>query len=356
MLIADHTSVMTAPPDGAIAAAPSAPATADVRAAPRTPALPGAHRHEFAIPARLNLALVLGVNAALLTLLYAASHVASGWLVALCAVGFAYLQLTNYALQHEATHDNLHPNPRLNYILGWVAGVLFPMPFSLVRTAHRNHHTHNRTDSEMFDLYYPGDSLLRKRVQWYGILLGFFWPFVPLGALGFALGPRRLRDTMIRGAHATGGYVMGGFHAGVVAAIRWEVGLIVAAWGILAWSLDLRLVPTLILYAAFSFNWSTRQYIAHAFTPRQVIEGTWNLRTGPLMSLVLLRGEYNLTHHRRPNVPWLYLPRIADPRDPSLNYVYQYWRQWRGPRPTTEPAPQPMIDPRPDAAAPAQIP
>jgi hypothetical protein len=39
-----------------------------------------------------------------------------------------------------------------------LTGFLFPMPFSMFRLTHQGHHLRNRTDHEMFDLYYPTDS------------------------------------------------------------------------------------------------------------------------------------------------------------------------------------------------------
>jgi fatty acid desaturase len=96
----------------------------------------------------------------------------------------------------------------------------------------------------------------------------------------------------------------------------------------------------LVCYGCFSFNWSTRQYIGHAFSKRDVIEGAWNLEHNGLMTWVLLHGEYDLNHHRRPEVPWFYLPRISPEGEPRPSYFWQYWRQWLGPRVVTEPAPE----------------
>jgi fatty acid desaturase len=104
--------------------------------------------------------------------------------------------------------------------------------------------------------------------------------------------------------------------------------------------LDLRWQNTLILYACFSFNWSTRQYVGHAFTRRHVIDGAWNLRANRLLTWILMHGEYDLNHHRRPDVPWYYLPKLCQPDDPRPSYVRQYFRQWLGPRAVTEPAPE----------------
>jgi hypothetical protein len=80
--------------------------------------------------------------------------------------------------------------------------------------------------------------------------------------------------------------------------------------------------------------------VGHAFSKRDVIEGAYNLRHNRLMSWILLNGEWDLNHHRRPEISWFYLPAVSQDNDPRPSYIRQYWRQWRGPRPNTEPAPE----------------
>jgi fatty acid desaturase len=291
------------------------------------------------VPVRLNLALVAGVFGAAVALLWLGSRVESWFAVLGVGVAFSYVLLTNYALLHEATHHNLHPDPRWNYALGVLTGLLFPVPFSLIRTTHQGHHLRNRTDFEMFDLYYPGDNRLVKVAQWYAILCGLFYPVIPLGAVLFAACPALLRTRAFRTARSSS-YLLGDVRDAEVRAIRAEVLLAAGFFAALAWLLGLRGGPTLALYACFAVNWSTRQYVGHAFSRRDVVEGAWNLRHNRLMSWVLLHGEYDLNHHRRPDVPWYHLPRLCRPGDPRPGYLRQYWRLWRGPRVNTEPAPE----------------
>jgi len=251
---------------------------------------------------------------------------------------YSYLLLTNYALLHEASHGNLQTGARRNYLLGLMTGVLFPMPFTLMRSTHQGHHDFNRTDVEMFDLYYPDDNRLIKYVRWYGILCGFFWPLVPLGAVIFSISPAVMRDRLF-GRFKPRGYLLNGIKDVAVWAVRLETLLIITFFAALFWLLHLRWQNTLTLYACFAFNWSTRQYIGHAFTKRDVIEGAWNLRHNRFMSALLLHGEYDLNHHRHPEISWYYLPQLSPPDAQQPKYLMQYWRQWLGPRLATEPAP-----------------
>jgi fatty acid desaturase len=298
---------------------------------------------DMPVPDRLNFCLSAMVFLTAISLIWLASLVNS-WLAVLgIGVGFSYLLLTNYALLHEAAHGNLQSNRRRNYVLGFLTGLLFPIPFSMICLTHQGHHLHNRTDSEMFDLYYPHDNRVIKYVRWYGILLGLFWPLIPVGAVLFSILPRPLRERLFSRPQSTS-YIFSNVASMSVWAVRRELLVIVAAFGALHWLLDLQWTHTLVLYACFSFNWSTRQYVGHAFTKRDIIDGAWNLRHNRLMTWLLLHGEYDKTHHRRPDVSWIYLPRLTPADDERPSYLRQYWRQWLGPRPNTEPAPVAAAD------------
>lgn len=294
---------------------------------------------DLPVPDTLNLFLSVAVFAGAVTLIWLASVVRS-WL-AVIGVGilFSYLLLTDYALLHEATHGNLQSSPRRNRWLGFLTGSLFPIPFSMIRMTHQGHHLFNRTDSEMFDLYYPHDNRVVKYLRWYGILCGFFWPLIPLGAVLFSVCPRSLRDRLFRRPKSTG-YMFSNVERAAVWAVRLELLAIIAFFAGFHWLLHLQWTHTLVLYACFSVNWSTRQYVGHAFSKRDIIDGAWNLKHNRLMSWILLHGEYDKTHHRRPDVSWIYLPRLTPLEDVRPSYLKQYWRQWLGPRPNVEPAPE----------------
>jgi fatty acid desaturase len=296
---------------------------------------------DMPIPDRLNLLLVVLVFCGGLALLWLGSQFTAWYAVLFVGIAFSYLMLTNYALLHEAAHGNLNSNGRVNYLLGVLTGLLFPIPFRLMRTTHQNHHHHNRTDHEMFDAYYPTDNRVLKWLQWYGLLCGLFWPLVPLGAVLFSVCPWLLRWQVLNKADpARGVAIVANLERPAIWAIRLELFLIVLFFGTLFWLLGLQWFNTLVLYACFSFNWSTRQYVGHAFSRRDVVEGAWNLRHVPWMSWLLLHGEWDLNHHRRPDVSWYYLPRLSEPGQPRLSYFRQYFRQWLGPRPCEEPDPQ----------------
>lgn len=290
------------------------------------------------VPDRLNAWLVFVVLGVAIGLLWLASATPNLWIMLGAAVAFSYVLLTNYALLHEATHGNLQSSPARNYAFGVLVGLLFPIPFSMICLTHQGHHLHNRTDAEMFDLYYPDDNRVVKYIRWYGILCGFFWPLIPLGAVLFSMAPARLREKIFAQPQSTG-YMFSDVQRTAVWAVRAELAGIVLFFVALHFLLGLRWGPTLLCYACFSLNWSTRQYVGHAFSKRDIIDGAWNLRHNRVMSWLLLHGELDKTHHRRPDVSWIYLPGLTADDDERPTYFRQYWRQWLGPRPNVEPAP-----------------
>jgi fatty acid desaturase len=268
--------------------------------------------------------------------LWLASWLEAWWAILGVGVAYSYLMLTNYALLHEATHDNLNENATWNYWLGVVAGIFFLAPFSMIRVTHQGHHQRNRTDAEMFDMYYPHDSFFFKCCQWYGTLCGLFWPCIPICAVLFAIVPRTIGMQLFSGP-PLGNANVKDLTPSDLRRIRFELVLTALAYASILWLCDWNWPNLLVLFACFSFNWSTRQYVGHAFTKRDIIDGALNLRHNWLMSLILLHGEWDHCHHRHPEVSWYYLPRMASPDEPRPSYIVHYLRQWLGPMPATPP-------------------
>lgn len=293
---------------------------------------------------RQNLILALAVPAAMVCLLWVASH-GNAAVVALAALAFAFLGLTNYALIHEATHHSLNSDRRRNRLLGMLAGWMFPASFSFLEVTHQAHHRNNRTDGEMFDYYYPDDFLPIKYAQWYSILIGLYPPIIPAGSVLMAVAPGLFRLKPWRVAKSSSIlFDRGLFDASVIGRIRTEVFLGIGFWIAIWYALDLSLLPVAVLYAAFWFNWSTRQYVTHAFSPRDVIDGAWNLTASRPMGWILLNGHWDLVHHQHPRAHWQELPGLGSDSHAPISYWRQYLRLWAGPRPNPEPAPAALDD------------
>lgn len=284
------------------------------------------------IPGGLNVVLTALAAAACCALLRIASH-GAWWQLVLAALAFSFTNNTMFSLLHESVHGIAHRNRRINELLGTFAAAFFPTALSLQRLFHLGHHAHNRSDQEQFDYLRPGDRPWLKRAQWYSILTGLYWLFVPVGAVMFALWPSFFAKPFVA-ARQTGGSSVFAFLDGAPRTrIRLEVLFAIAVQASFFFALGVTWRGWLACYAAFAVNWSSLQYADHAFSPLDVREGAWNLRVHPITRLLFLNYHHHLAHHQHPQVPWLHLGRYVDARTERPRFWRVYLSMWRGPRP-----------------------
>lgn len=129
------------------------------------------------------------------------------------------------------------------------------------------------------------------------------------------------------------------FIGAVITRIRLEVLFTCVLWVVMWQLLDLRWESVGILYACFAFNWATRQYVTHAWTPRDVIEGAANLQVSRWMGLILLNGQWDHAHHKFPYLPWTELSNPSYHQVATRSYFKQWLSLWKGMRPNNEKAP-----------------
>lgn len=286
------------------------------------------------IPGTLNIVLTLGVAAACSGSLWVASH-GTRWQVALAALAFSFLGNTMFSLLHESVHGIAHRNRRTNEAIGRFAAAFFPTALSLQRVFHLGHHARNRTIEEQFDYIRPFDRPFLKRAQWYAILTGVYWIFVPLGGIAYLVWPSLFtRSRFAATATQTGASSMfAGLEQAPKTTIRLELLFTIAVQVLLFRLLDLSAIGWLLCYGAFAVNWSSLQYTDHAFSKLDVRDGAWNLRVNPLTRLLFLNYHHHLAHHRHPHVPWIHLGRYVDPSEERPSFWSIYLKMWRGPRP-----------------------
>jgi fatty acid desaturase len=189
----------------------------------------------------------------------------------------------------------------------------------------------------MFDYFHASDSRALKFVTWYGILLGVFGLYPPLATLLLALLPLRWLQRGISATKSTRAYISA-FSRSELRRIRGECAVIVAFFALLIGGLGISPWILLLCYGLALFNWSTRQFVEHAYTTLHRVEGSLNLRHFSVMSWILLHRELDLNHHRQPDVPWLYLPALCARDERRIHYLAQYAAMWHGPRPLARPA------------------
>jgi fatty acid desaturase len=289
----------------------------------------------FKRPGALNLFLMFSLTVLNGVLLWLCSH-QTGWILFPAVVAFSYSNHTMYALLHEAIHGAFHRNNTINDWAGrWCSG-FFPTSYRLQRSFHLTHHRNNRTESEQWDYLRPGDNRVLKLAQWYAILTGLYWVFVPLASLLYLFFPRllsaaALRESSLANQTASDEY-LGALDKLDESGARLDVLFSIAFQTALFISLDLSLQGWVMCYAAFAFNWSSLQYADHAFSPLDVTNGAWNLRSHPLIQTLLLNYPLHRAHHQHPTASWVELPKLVDPQEePQPSFLENWLRMWKGP-------------------------
>jgi fatty acid desaturase len=291
------------------------------------------------IPGKLNILILTCSLILSFVCLYGASHSSAYWVIGLWAVIFSFVNNTTFSLLHEAVHGLFNAKPHYNQLAGHIAAALFPTTFHIQQAFHLNHHQNNRSEVEQFDYLHYGDNRFLKYTQWYSILTGFYWVFPPVFNLIYAISPALFRIKPFRdksnimmhqsSAHA----YLNSLAKLKLSQIRLEVMFSVLAQISIFLLLDLTVNGWLICYLCFAVNWSALQYADHAFSPLNAYDGAWNLKINPVIKTIFLNYHDHLTHHRRPSVPWLYLPKAGSTSKPQPSFLKVYLEMWKGPRP-----------------------
>jgi fatty acid desaturase len=290
---------------------------------------------KFPIPANLNIGLATLVVVACLTLLWASGQVRNWWALGLLSAAYAFVMTTGYALCHEAEHDILHPKKAVNDVAGMIVSLFFPASFQLRRQGHIGHHLRNRTDDEAFDLYFEGENPAWKRVQFYGILTGFFWLMIVISNFVAVINPKWLakRIALDRPTAA----LQETLNPRYFRLIQLEAVLVFLVHGLMIYFFKIPILHYLAVMSGFGFLWSTLQYLHHYGTVRDVQKGARNVQTWRVFDLIWLNHHWHLNHHLNPTVSWIYLP-ILKPEgfQPPAPFWKTYFRQWCGPDFTRE--------------------
>jgi fatty acid desaturase len=233
---------------------------------------------------------------------------------------------------HEAVHGVASSNRRRNYLLGVLAGFMFPTSFCLQRVAHLGHHVRNRTDLEMYDYYLPHESRALRNVWLYGgNLFGLYYFFVPLSNVIYLLATPFFRSAWF-GKHVAEKLGFGRYVQDLVrlrpGTVQLEILLAFGYQALLWWLLDLNWQGWLLAHYAFALHWSALQYVDHAWSARDVHEGAWDLRVSAPARWLALNYQLHRAHHRNPALRWTELPRFAE-REGQPTFWQIYWSLWR---------------------------
>jgi fatty acid desaturase len=247
--------------------------------------------------------------------------------------------LTNpfWSLIHEAIHDLLHPNRRINGVIGRLLAVMFGSPFRVLRSSHLLHHKLNRAPIEGTEYYERGKtSIAVAGFGYYFQIFGGLYLVELLSPLLFFL-PRSLLRVF------TGRYVKAESISGILLQnwsgeeaareIRLD-GLLVILWFGLSLFCYGNFWPLLFLaLCARGFLISFLDNVYHYRTPVNDLFYAHNLSLPRPLAAALLHFNLHGIHHRNPAIPWSRLPEAFREQGQTLEggYFSAVARQLAGP-------------------------
>lgn len=298
---------------------------------------------QYKIPDKTNFVISILCTCIYFALLWTASHVNHyGW-VLLCGFLFAVIMVPIYSLIHEAEHCIINSNEVVNNMMGRWLCTLFIAPFTFFKHCHIKHHKKNRTDEEMWDLYYEHYNKLKRYGRLYGMMIGITYFSLWLAVLLYTIAPRLLYTRFFFSNIEVAGFLKGSDRRDKVAKSRWESILVIIFQVALFFILDLKWTSWLTLFAMHGFLWSSQNYVNHAFSPRDIINGAHNHRIPIWLNLLYLNFNLHLAHHQNPKIPWIHLPAFIKQGNGRMSFFRNYIRLWKGPILTKEKEPKPLL-------------
>lgn len=292
--------------------------------------------NSHSIPEKKNIAIFFIILPLTWWLLWIASHSALPY-VLLAAWGYSLFHNTIFSLLHEAVHGIFSDNRFRNDFFGIACAAAFPTSFTMQKIAHLGHHKRNRTDKELYDYYLPHESKRVRNVWMYGgNLLGLYWFMIPLSNLLILIAPTYFTsERFIHGPAKALGFesYLEEIAQYPISRIWVECLLAFTYQAALFYLLDLSWQGWLLCHWFFALHWSALQYVDHAWSPRDVMNGAWNLKVLSLSRFLALNYHYHLAHHRYPEIPWVYLPQYVRHDEFQPTFWSIYFTLWGGVRP-----------------------
>jgi fatty acid desaturase len=290
------------------------------------------YQEVYPIPSGLN-SVIIGICTGLYGyLMWQGSHLDNPWMFIPVSLFFALVMVPVYSLIHEAEHGILFAGRRINYLAGIHLCNLFIAPFTFFRHCHLNHHKHNRTDKEMWDLYYEHQNRLLRYGNLYLMMIGFGYLMLPLSVLLSAVDPRLLYLRIFTSHTEIKGFLEGSKRPDKLSKIRLESFVVILFQALLYLLLQLKPLPYIAMLLVHGFLWSSQNYVNHAFSPRDIINGAHNHRMSKWFKYIYLNFNIHLAHHQNPLVPWVHLYKFIKSDRERISFLKAYLRLWHGPR------------------------
>ena len=285
----------------------------------------------YAIPTRLNIFIIIVCTIVFFSLFIAGTHFPTLSARFLLGLVFGIVMIPVYSLMHEAAHNTLHPSDKTNIFLGRWLCCMFIISFTFYRHCHLKHHKKNRTDDEMWDLYYEHQNKLLRYGNLYLMMIGFGYLAIWLSVLLFSISPKRVSTSIINKHREIHGFLKGFTTDNKLQYAQLESTVAIIFQLMLLWLINWDWLLWLIFYLIHGFLWSSQNYVNHAFSPREIINGAHNLKMPIWLNFIYLHFNIHLAHHQNPNIPWLHLPSFIKSGKQRFSFYKNYIRLWKGP-------------------------
>lgn len=293
----------------------------------------------YHIPARLNIFIIVVCAIAFFSLFIAGMHFQQLWIRVVLGLVFGIVMIPVYSLMHEAAHNTLHQSDKANLFLGRWLCCMFIISFTFYRHCHLKHHKKNRTDDEMWDLYYEHQNKLLRYGNLYLMMIGFGYLATWLSVFLFSLSPRLVTLSIFKNHTEINGFLNGFSTAKKLLTARLESIVVINFQFLLLYLINWDWSLWIIYYLVHGFVWSSQNYVNHAFSPRNIITGAHNLKIPVWLNFIYLNFNIHLAHHQNPNIPWLHLPSFIKSGKERISFYKNYIRLWKGPELTKTKSP-----------------
>jgi fatty acid desaturase len=263
-------------------------------------------KEAYPIPAKTNISIIVICTVLYFVLLFASSKIHTIGFKLLLGLAFALVMIPVYSLMHEAAHNALHPAPRWNIFLGRWLCCLFIVSFHFFRHCHLKHHKKNRTDEEMWDLYYEHQNKWLRYGNLYLMMIGFGYLALWLSVILFAVAPGLVNSALFKKHTEIKGFLEGSDEVHRIRISQLESIIVITFQLFCLWLINWDIGSWLICYLIHGFVWSSQNYINHAFSPRDIIEGAHNLKVPVWLNIIYLNFNLHLAHHQHPKIPWVH--------------------------------------------------
>ncbi|MGB5205458.1 fatty acid desaturase family protein [Eudoraea sp.] len=298
----------------------------------------------YQIPTKLNVTIIIICTVLYFFLLQVGSNTPEIGMKLLLGLAFGILMIPVYSLMHEAAHKTLHPNQNLNLFLGQFLSTLFGVSYHFFRHCHLKHHKKNRTDEEMWDLYYEHQNRWVRYGNLYLMMVGFGYFSLWLSIVIFAISPNMIRSKIFKHHKEMRGFVEGLDNSFKMKFFQIESIIIIVFQVFSLWLIGWDFMTWIIFYIIHGFIWSSQNYVNHAFSPRDIINGAHNLTIPKWLNIIYLNFNIHLAHHQNPQIPWIHLPKYIKSNKGRFSFFKNYVRLWHGPLLTKEPSPKPSTN------------